>query len=98
MTKSYRYERMANPPVAFWQGRPAFNLYGNDSIWIGRVADETLDRAEQHARLHPAVPLVEAAHRAIRVFPDATIAFCDHTRCGQWIGVCRSRPLVKVAV
>lgn len=32
-----------------------FNLYGDDNPWIGRIADKTLDRAEQQAPRHAAV-------------------------------------------
>jgi hypothetical protein len=65
----YRYERADKPADAGSQGRPIFNIYGPDGTWIGRVADETAERAEAHARRHAVVRLMEAALRAIAASP-----------------------------
>ena len=78
MTKPYRYERASNAPATLWQGRPVFNLYDHDGRWIGQLATDTLEKAERHARRHAAVPLMEAALRALSVHPEAAIELHGH--------------------
>jgi len=78
MTKPCRYEKASNSPAALWRGRPVFNLYDHDGRWIGRLAADTLGKAEQHARHHAAVPLMEAALRTLSVNPEAAIELHGH--------------------